>query len=81
MKNSVEYLLLFIAWVMFVVVVAMTWAGVVYPSGRAKAYTINFSKIHPMCIHRMVVQNIDPTLGDKLLIQVTSDKMLNGRGT
>ena len=56
MKNPVVFLLQIIAWVMLVAVVAATWAGVTYPSGRAKAYPPEFSKIHPMCIHRVLIE-------------------------
>ena len=54
MKNPVIFLLQFLAWLMLIAVLLVTWAGVTYPSGRAKAYSAEFSKIHPMCIHRVL---------------------------
>ena len=57
MKNPVVFLLQFIAWLMLITVVAATWAGVTYPNGRAKAYSNEFSKIHPMCIHRVLIDD------------------------
>jgi len=57
MKNPVVFLLQFIAWLMLFAVVAATWAGVTYPNGRAKAYLPEFSKIHPMCIHRVLIDD------------------------
>jgi len=57
MKNPVVFLLQFIAWLMLIAVVAATWAGVAYPNGRAKAYSAEFSKIHPMCIHRVLIDD------------------------
>ena len=57
MKNPVVFLLQFIAWLMLFAVVAATWAGVTYPNGRAKAYSPGFSKIHPMCIHRVLIDD------------------------
>ena len=57
MKNPVVFLLQFIAWLMLIAVVAATWAGVTYPNGRAKAYSAEFSKIHPMCVHRVLIDD------------------------
>ena len=57
MKNPVVFLLQFIAWLMLFAVVAATWAGATYPNGRAKAYSPEFSKIHPMCIHRVLIDD------------------------
>jgi len=57
MKNPVVFLLQFIAWLMLFAVVAATWAGATYPNGRAKAYSDEFSKIHPMCIHRVLIDD------------------------
>ena len=42
---------------MLIAVVAATWAGVTYPNGRAKAYSAEFSKIHPMCVHRVLIDD------------------------
>lgn len=55
MKNPVIFLLQFLAWLMLIAVVAATWAGVTYPNGRAKAYPSEFSKIHPLCMHRVLL--------------------------
>ena len=57
MKNPVVFLLQFVAWLMLFAVVAATWAGVTYPNGRAKAHSPEFSKIHPMCIHRVLIDD------------------------
>ena len=57
MKNPVVFLLQFIAWLMLFAVLAATWAGATYPNGRAKAYSPEFSKIHPMCIHRVLIDD------------------------
>ena len=54
-KDPIGYLLQFIALLMLVAVILATWAGVTYPNGRAKAYSSDFSKIHPMCIHRALI--------------------------
>jgi hypothetical protein len=54
MKNPVVSLLQFLAWLMLFGVIAATWAGVTYPSDRAKISSA-FSKIHPMCIHRVLL--------------------------
>ena len=56
MKNPVVFLVQMLAWLMLFAVLAATWAGVTYPSGRAKAYSSEFSKIHPMCIHRVLLE-------------------------
>jgi len=56
MKNPVVFLVQMLAWLMLFAVIAATWAGVTYPSGRAKAYPSEFSKIHPMCIHRVLLE-------------------------
>lgn len=53
MKNPVVFLLQFIAWIMLAAVILVTWAGVTYPAGRAKAHGSKFSMIHPMCFHRV----------------------------
>lgn len=55
MKNPVVSLLQFFAWLMLLAVIAATWAGVSYPNGRTKAYPTGFSKIHPMCLHRVLI--------------------------
>jgi len=57
MKNPVVFLLQFIAWLMLFAVLAATWAGATYPNGRAKSYAPEFSKIHPMCIHRVLIDD------------------------
>jgi hypothetical protein len=57
MKNPVMFLLQFVAWLMLIAVVLVTWAGVTYPNGRAKAYSPEFSKIHPMCMFRVLVDD------------------------
>jgi len=57
MKNPVVFLLQFIAWLMLFAVLAATWAGATYPNGRAKSYAREFSKIHPMCIHRVLIDD------------------------
>ena len=57
MKNPVVFLLQFIAWLMLIAVLAATWAGVNYPNGRAKAYSAEFSKVHPMCVHRVLIDD------------------------
>lgn len=54
MKNPVIFLLQFLAWLMLVAVLLVTWTGVTNPSGRVKAHSAEFSKIHPMCIHRVL---------------------------
>jgi len=54
MKNPVVSLLQFLAWLMLFGVIAATLAGVTYPSDRAKISSA-FSKIHPMCIHRVLL--------------------------
>lgn len=54
MKNPTTYLLQFFAFLMLVAVIVVTWAGVTYPDGRAKAYPPALSEIHPMCIHRVL---------------------------
>ena len=55
MKNPLVFLLQFIAWLFLVAVLLVTWAGVTYPSGRTKAYPPEFSMIHPLCIHRIFI--------------------------
>ena len=55
MKNPVVFLLQFFAWLMLIAVLLVSWAGATYPSGRTKAYPPEFSKIHPMCIHRVLI--------------------------
>lgn len=52
MNKPVVFLLQFLAWLMLIAVVIATWAGVTYPSERAKAHLSAFAKIHPMCFHR-----------------------------
>ena len=56
MKNPVIFLLQFFAWLILIAVLLVTWAGVTYPNGRAKAYPPEFSKVHPMCIHRVLLE-------------------------
>ena len=56
MKHPVVFLVQMFAWLMLFAVIAATWAGVTYPSGRAKAFPPEFSKIHPMCIHRVLLE-------------------------
>ena len=53
MKNPVVFLLQFIAWVMLAAIILVTWAGVTYPVGRAKPNGTKFSMIHPLCFHRV----------------------------
>jgi len=55
MKHPVVFLVQVFAWLMLFGVIAATWAGVTYPNGRAKAYSSEFSKIHPMCMHRVLI--------------------------
>ena len=57
MKHPVVFLVQMFAWVMLFAVLLATWAGVTYPSGRAKAYPAEFSKVHPMCIHRVLLED------------------------
>ena len=105
MKNPVVFLIQMLAWLMLFAVFVATWAGVTYPSDRAKTYPSEFSKIHPMCIHRVLleeryegstnleichkehqkhpvkVRTIEPILGDKEFIEVTSTKKGTDGGT
>jgi hypothetical protein len=55
MKNPLVFLLQFVAWLLLFAVLLATWAGVSYPHGRAKAYSPAFSMIHPMCLHRIFI--------------------------
>jgi len=57
MKHPVVFLVQVFAWLLLFGVIAATWAGVTYPNGRAKAYSPEFSKIHPMCIHRVLIDD------------------------
>ena len=56
MKNPVVFLVQMLALLMVCGALTATWAGVTYPSDRAKAYPSKFSKIHPMCIHRVLLE-------------------------
>lgn len=57
MKDPVVSLLQFIAWLLLIALVAATWSGVTYPNGRAKALSQQFSKVHPLCLHRVLIDN------------------------
>ena len=57
MKHPVVFLVQVFAWLLLFGVIAATWAGVTYPNGRAKAYSPEFSKIHPMCVHRVLIDD------------------------
>lgn len=57
MKHPVVFLVQIFAWLMLFGVIAATWAGVTYPNGRAKAYPPEFSKVHPMCVHRVLIDD------------------------
>ena len=57
MKHPVVFLVQVFAWLMLFGVIAATWAGVTYPNGRAKAFSPEFSKIHPMCVHRVLIDD------------------------
>jgi hypothetical protein len=54
-KDPVAFLLQFLAWLTLFAVLAVTWAGVTYPSERAKARIPNFAKIHPRCLNRVFI--------------------------
>jgi len=51
MKHPVVFLVQVFAWLMLFGLIAVTWAGVTYPNGRAKAYSSEFSNIEPVRIH------------------------------
>jgi len=56
-KDPIGFLLQFVAALMLIAVITVTWAGVTYPNGRTKASSSDFSKIHPMCIHRVLIDD------------------------
>ena len=54
-KDPVAFLLQYLAWLMLIAVLAVTWAGVTYPSERAKGRLPTFTKIHPQCLNRIFI--------------------------
>jgi len=53
--DPVAFLLQYVAWVMLFAVLAVNWAGVIYPSGRANAEFPLLGKIHPRCLNQIFV--------------------------